>query len=55
MMFLSRLTQRGVSQTSLVGLENGVHTLAVSWVAALPRLPAAMAAAPKLPKVLPPR
>ena len=29
---LSRLAHQGVSQTSLEGLENGGHTLAVSWV-----------------------
>ena len=30
-MFLSRFTQPGVSQTSNGGLENGIHTQAVSW------------------------
>ena len=30
-LFLSRLAQPGISQTSNGGLENGIHTQAVSW------------------------
>ena len=46
------VAQPGVSHTGQGGLERGVQTPAVSPVETQPRLPVAMAAAPRPPKVV---